>query len=388
MTSPTPTGGKRPPTNTILGLIAAIVFVIAALTFIDSFLEKTERRDVEVQAQQAHLEGARLIKQGKLSQGIEFLRKAHALERANTLYELDLIDALITAAKTDEAEPLMNEIMLREPDDGRANLSAARLMLEKGKTVDAISYYHRAIYGEWPQNAPAHRVAARLELVHLLVTTGKNKELLAELLPLQEEVKPKEGGNGAAIQKELGHLFLVAGSPSRAAASYQALIDHNPKDAEAYAGLGESQLEQGQYREAHAAFLVALRYKPEDPSFRRRLDLSSALTELDPTPRRLASIEKYRRSLHILQLAYDDLNACVAKHPGEASPGETAQLLSAAHDVLSRKLPPNATNELSEGVLGIAEKTWQTRVKACGAGVSPDEEPLRLIIEKLAEYNG
>jgi hypothetical protein len=117
------------------------------------------------------------------------------------------------------------------------------------------------------------------------------------------------------------------------------------------------------------------------------LDLSNALTELDPTPRRLASIEKYRRSLHILQLAYDNRNACVAKRPG-VPPGETAQLLSAAHDVLSRKLPPNATNELSEGVLGIAEKIWQTRVEACGASVSPDEEPLRLIIEKLAQYNG
>jgi len=387
MTSATPAGGKRPPTNTILGLIAAIVFVIAALTFIDSSLEKAERRDVEDQAQRAHIEGARLIKQGKASQGIELLRKAHALDRANTLYELDLIDALITAAKTDEAEPLMNEIMLREPDDGRANLSAARLMLEKGKTADAISYYHRAIYGEWPQNAPAQRVAARLELAHLLVSSGRNKELLAELLPLQEEAKPKQGGNATAIQKELGHLFLMAGSPSRAAASYQTLIDHNPKDSDAYAGLGASQLELGQYREAHAAFLVALRYKPEDPSIRRRLDLSNALTELDPTPRRLASIEKYRRSLHILQLAYDDRNKCVAKRPG-VPPAETAQLLSAAHDVLSRKLPPNATNELSEGVLGIAEKIWQTRVKACGASVSPDEEPLRLIIEKLAQYNG
>ena len=155
-------------------------------------------------------------------------------------------------------------------------------------------------------------------------------------------------------------------------------IDHNPKDADAYAGLGETQLEQGQYRDAHAAFLAALRYRPEDPSIRRRLDLSSALADLDPTPRRLASMEKYRRSLHILQLAYDDLNGCIAKR------AENAQLLSAAHDTLSRKLPANATNELSEGVLGTAEKIWQARVAACGAG----EDPLRLIIEKLAQQSG
>jgi tetratricopeptide (TPR) repeat protein len=379
MTSPNETPGTRPSTNSILGLIAVIAFVIAALAFIDSILEKAEQRDLQSQAQRAHLEGVRLIKQDKTNQGIELLRKAHAWERANILYELDLTDALIAAGKTDEAEPLMTEIMLREPNDGRANLSAARLMLKRGKIADAVSYYHRAIYGEWPENAMAHRVAARLELVHLLVTAGRNKELLAELLPLQEEA-----GKNMTIQKELGHLFLVAGSPSRAAACYQALIDRNPKDADAYVGLGQTQLEQGQYRDAHAAFLVALRYKPEDPSIRRRLDLSSALTDLDPTPRRLASMEKYRRSLRILQLAYDDLNACIAKRPGTPS-AETAQLLSAAHNALSSKPPPNAANELSEGVLGTAEMTWRARVEACGAGVSPDEEPLRLIIEKLAQ---
>lgn len=373
MTSAKQTPGTRPPTNTILRLIAAIAFVIAALTFIDSNLEKAERRDLANQARRAHLEGAGLIKQGKAEQGIELLRKAHALERANTLYELGLIDALIAAAKTEEAEPLMNEILLREPDDGRANLSAARLMFERGKTGDAVSYYHRAIYGDWPENAAAHRVAARMELVRLLVKAGRDKELLAELLPLQEEAR-----KDMTIQKELGHLFLMAGSPARAAASYQALIDHNPKDADAYAGLGETQLEQGQYRDAHAAFLAALRYRPEDPSIRRRLDLSSALTDLDPTPRRLASTEKYRRSLHILQLAYDDLNGCIAKRPG------VSQLLSAAHDTLSSKPPSNPTNELSEGVLGTAEKIWQARVAECGAGA----DPLRLIIEKLAQQSG
>jgi Flp pilus assembly protein TadD len=380
MTSATQTPGTRPPTNTILGLVAAIAFVIAALTFIDSTLEKAEQKDLKTQAQRAHLEGTRLLKQDKAGgQGIDLLRKAHTLERANTGYQLDLIDALIAAGKTEEAEPLMSEIMLREPDDGRTNLSAARLALERGKTGDAISYYHRAIYGDWPQNAPTHRVAARMELVDVLVKTGRNKDLLAELLPLQEESK-----KDMTLQKALGHLFLLAGSPSRAAVSYQALIDHNPKDADAYAGLGETYLEQGQYRDAHAAFFKALSYKPDDASIRPRLDLSSALTDLDPTPRRLASMEKYRRSLHILQLAYDDLNACIAKHPGTPS-AQTTQLLSSAQGALSNKPAANATNEISEGVLGTAEKIWQARTASCDAAVSPKEEPLRLIVEKLAQ---
>ena len=371
--------GRRPSTNSLVGLVFIIAFVIAALAFIDSALEKIEQRDLQSQARQAHAQGAQLVQQGKLNPAIELLRKAHTLERDNTLYELDLIDALIAAKKSEDAEPLMNEILLREPDYGRANLSAARLALEKGKSADAISYYHRAIYGDWPQNAPAHRVAARMELVRLLAAGGRKQELLAELLPLEEEAK-----TNIPIQRELGHLFLFAGSPNRAAEAYRAMIDRNPSDADAHSGLGDAELETGEYRKAQAAFLTAMHYQPRDASIQKRLDLSKALTDQDPTPRRLASMEKYRRSIHILQLAYDNPNACLAQRSG-AQPADAAQALSTARDALAAKPPSHASNELSESVLGIAEKTWQARVAVCGASVSPEDEALRLIIEKLRQ---
>ncbi len=371
--------GRRPSTNSLVGLVFIIAFVIVALAFVDSALEKAEQRDLESQAQQAHAQGVQLVRQGKLNPAIELLRKAHTLERDNTLYELDLIDALIAAKRSEDAQPLMDEILLREPDDGRANLSAARLALEKDKSVDAISYYHRAIYGDWPQNAPAHRVAARMELVHLLAANGRKQELLAELLPIEEEAK-----TNIPIQKELGRLFLVAGSPNRAAEAYRAMIDRDPKDAGAHSGLGDAELEMGEYRNACTAFLTALRYKPRDASIQKRLDLSKALTDLDPTPRRLASMEKYRRSIHILQLAYDNLNACLAQHSG-AQPADAAQALSTARDALAARPPSHASNELSEEALGIAEKTWQARVAVCGPSVSPGDEALRLIIEKLGQ---
>jgi len=130
MTDSNQAAGVRPSTNSLIGLVFIIAFVIVALAFIDSALEKAEQRDLESQAQQAHAQGAQLVRQGKLDPAIELLRKAHTLERDNTLYELDLIDALVAAKRSEDAQPLMNEILLREPDDGRANLSAARFALE------------------------------------------------------------------------------------------------------------------------------------------------------------------------------------------------------------------------------------------------------------------
>jgi tetratricopeptide (TPR) repeat protein len=368
-----------PTRGSIAGLVLIVALVIAALTAVDLVLEQAAQAELNTQAQTAHTAGVLLLQQGKASQAVDLLRKAQALERANSLYELDLIKALIAAGKVAEAEPLMNEILLREPNDGAANLVAARLMVKRDKKTDAAFYYHRAIYGEWLDNAPAHRIAARMELIRLLISEGKHKELLAELLPLQEEA-----GTDQNLQKTIAHLFLVSGSPGRSAEAYHAVIEKNPKDFEAYAGLGEAELEQGRYRNAHAAFLTAYYDKPDNPAIRPKMELSRTLTELDPTSRRLPTMEKYNRSLHILQLVYADFTACSAKQ-AKPMPDETRTLLAADEAALAKQNPAHVTNEVSEGVLGLAEKTWQARIETCGANTSPDEETLRLIVEKLAQ---
>jgi tetratricopeptide (TPR) repeat protein len=363
-----------------------IVIAIAGLTALDVFLEKTQRAEVEGSARRFYLEGSRLLKQRKADQAVELLRRAHALDRQNPNYELELINALMAAGKIDEAEPLMNEVLQREPNDGRANLIAARLSVKKGGTADAEAYYHRAIYGEWPDSsgsadeggqAVRYRISARLELIDFLIAKGKKQELLAELLPLQEEA-----GNDPVIEKKLARLFLIAGSPSRAADVYRALIQQDPRDAEAYAGLGEAELQQGRYQEAKAAFIAAVAHKPNDASLRERMQLANTLTALDPTPRQLSSAEKYRRCLRILDLSRASLERCTASHPGVGS-NETEELLKAAQDALSQKVPAHVTNELAEETLGLAEKIWEARIKVCGASALVEEEPLRLIMEKL-----
>ncbi|MGI9073533.1 MAG: tetratricopeptide repeat protein [Bryobacteraceae bacterium] len=272
----------------------------------------------------------------------------------------------------------MNDTLQREPNDGRANLVAARLMNKERRTTDAEAYYHRAIYGEWPSNAPAHRTSARMELIDFLVANRKKQELLAELLPLQEEA-----GDNPAVEKRLAHLFLVAGSASRSAEVYHLLIQQNPSDAEAYAGLGEAELEHGRYRAAKAAFIAAFMHKPNGVFLRQRMQLANMMTTLDPTPRELPSVEKYRRGLRILDLSRASLEQCITSH-ANASSNETQELLGGAQVALSAKARARVTDELTEETLDLTEKIWQARIKACGASTSPEEEPLRLIMERLS----
>ena len=106
--------------------------------------------------------------------------------------------------------------------------------------------------------------------------------------------------------------------------------------------------------------------------------MASALTALDPTSRRLPSMEKYRRSLRVLQLTFAAAS-CLNKNT-EAKP-----LLDAAQSAIAQKVPARLTNEDSEAKLELAEKLWHARLKDCGGEPGTNEEALRLIMEKLSK---
>ncbi len=271
------------PTGTRVGAVWAVIVVVAiGLAAVDQSLARVESAEIRNTAQRSYTTGARLRAEGKANDAIDFLRDAHALERSNPEYELELIEALTAGGKTAEAEPLLTDILQREPNDGRANLIAARVANREGNTADAEAYYHRAIYGGWSGDAAAYRVSARMELIDLLVERNRKQELLAELISLDAEAPASD-----KIQKRLAQLFLVAGSPPRAASVYQALVDKDPADIAAYEGLGDAELEQGRYAAAHEAFLRAFYREPGNESVRTHLEMLNTVTGLDPTLRQL-----------------------------------------------------------------------------------------------------
>ncbi|MBI1897943.1 MAG: tetratricopeptide repeat protein [Acidobacteria bacterium] len=360
-----------------IGSVSAILVLIGALLAVDFFLAKTDQAEVRQEATHFYSEGSRLLREGKAAEAEEMLRRAHALARGNRQYQLQLVAALLATAKSREAENLLQDLLRKEPNDGRANLLAARLAVQAGRTADAESYYHRAIYGVWHEKPAAHRMEVRLELIDLLAARHAEKELLAELLPLEAEAP-----DDRAMRQRIASLYLVAGSPARSERAFRALIQDDPINAEAYAGLGEAELALGNYPGAQAAFRAALVRNPGDHATRQRLELARNLTELDPTPRRLSSSEKYRRSITILQRAADALERCTTQSQGSASE-DSAQLLAAAAKALTKRPRGVITNELSEEKLSLGEQLWRARAKLCPA--APSEEVLSLIMDKLSQ---
>jgi tetratricopeptide (TPR) repeat protein len=353
-----------------------LIAIVTALSLLDRFLTKVESAEVHATAQRSYTVGSRLLAAGNPAKAIEPLRDAHAAERQNPEYELALIRAEMEAGKTADAEPLMNEMLMREPNDGQVNLIAARLITKEGDDTDAEAYYHRAIYGEWKNDPAAHRITARMELIGDLVKRGKKQELLAELISLGAEpaASPK-------VREQLAELYSLAGSPSRAAEIYREMTAKNPNDTGAYEGLGEAELEQGQYNAARSAFLQGFFRDPNNASLRSHLQTLNTVVGLDPTLRQLTSREKYRRSTRILDMTRTGLASCLEKNP-EAGASD-ARLLAAADAALSNKVPAHVTNEAAESVLALAEAVWRARNGACSAR-SEEEDVLNLLMKKLA----
>ncbi len=360
----------------LTGTVAAIAFIVIGLSALDRFLASVESAELSSSARRSYLAGSRLLAEGKAAAAVDPLQEAHAVERENREYALTLIAALMTAGKMADAETLMNELLEREPNDGRTNLAAARLKAKEGNFADAESYYHRAIYGAWPGEGHGRRTAVRLELIDLLKKRDRKQELLAELISLEAEATADP-----ETQKRLARLFLAADSPARAARIYRATVQKNPKDAAAYEGLGQAELAQGEYAAAHAAFEAAFLRDPNDASILSHLVTLNTVVALDPTVRKLTSAEKYSRSMRILEMARAGLAQCVASNPSGGS-GEAGRLLTASAATIASKAPAHATNEIAEGVLGIAEAVWRAQNQACGTPAG-DDDALNLIMKKV-----
>jgi tetratricopeptide (TPR) repeat protein len=359
---------KRPG----VALIAILLGSIGGLWTIDVFLARLESSELKSESRRSFDTGLRLLHQNQTARALDQLRKAYALDRTNQAYGLNLAAALIASDKLDDAQRLLTEILEHSPNDGEPNLIEARSMVRNERFSEASAYYHRAIYGIWAGDAQARRIQARLELATMLAEHGSQKDLLAELLPLESDAP----GN-VPVQKQVARLYVLAGSPARAESVYRSLIRTDSHDPNNYAGLGDAELALGDYRAAQVAFEDAARYGgPGD--LKPRVALAAEMASLDPTLRRLSSREKFSRSLRILQLARDALAVCAGT--------ETAkEMVASADKVLAKKIALNVSNELAEERLSLAERLWSLRIDTCPAGAPGQEEPIRLIMVKLIQ---
>ncbi len=195
-----------------LRTFSLVAVAMAALFAADTFLAKTEAAESRIEAARLFALGQSLLDQGHNAEAVDRLKDALEIERGNREYQRILLaQAQLAAGQAADAEATLTDVLLSDSTDGPANLAMGRVLVKEGRTREAISYYHRAVYGQWKDDAQKNRLQVRMELIDLLAQQNSKDELLAELLAAQDQMP-----GDVAERMRIGRLFLAAGSPGRA----------------------------------------------------------------------------------------------------------------------------------------------------------------------------
>jgi tetratricopeptide (TPR) repeat protein len=354
--------------------MSLVFLAISAIAVADMFLAKTERAESRVEAARLFKQGQAAITHGESAEAIERIKDAISIERGNRDYLRTLAQAQLTAGKTADAESTLADLLQTDSTDGLASLIMARVLVKEDRFSEAVSYFHRAVYGRWNQDAAANQLRARFELIDLLAQRNSKEDLLAELLPIQDQPS-----GDLKMRTRLGQWFLQAGSPARAAVLFRAVLHDAPSNADAYEGLGEAEFAQSQYRGAQRDFQAALRLDPEDQAARKSLELCNELLTLDPTLRGLGHEERFRRSLKLVELTEGESSQCAGPNPAPELQG----LLDVAAKALKAHVSAARQSDASESNLDLAEQLWARR-KECKPPPATDS-PLALVLARIAQ---
>lgn len=344
------------PAASVSEFIATFAVVLAAivgLLLFDTALAKVDSSQRKSYAAREFGAAERLISLGRIDQAGEHLRTAATLDGDNIAYGTALAGTTLAEGRPDDAEQMLLPVLERNATNGAANLAMARVLVKEGRVDEAKSYYHRAIYGVWPHGADQSRTAARFELIDLLAQSNAKQELLSELLPIQDDTT-----NGVAQRKRIAHLFVTAGSPSRAMAIFREVLRHDPRDSDAFLGLADAALSTGDFATARADLLAAQKLVPDDSSVLARISVTDSVIALDPTQRGLSLAEQARRSRNLLQMTVASARRCLA-----AQAPQVAAALDSATSLVSSAGAAGAQS--IEQNLSLAEQVWGLRSSRC-----------------------
>lgn len=372
----------------------AVVLVVAFT--VTGFLSSAYRQAHVTRGHRHYEIGQALQRAGNLEGAAEEYRKALLFLPDEPDYRLSLSVALVELGKLDEAQSHLQELLEADPTNGLINLMMARIDERRHKTSQAIDNFQRAVYGYWPRDKLQQRHAARWELVGLLEQQNRPNEVIGELLQLYANAPddPEE-------RSKIGFLLLHYGATSDAVNLFRELVRDHPRYVEGYHGLGQSQLDSGDYLAARREFQRAAHLDPGDHENFKLLALANSIIELDPSLPRLRAAERLRRSHLVLARVLHDLEACnpanVPQIPNKAKRANNAALAVTVTPPLAQPLQQQLNDaatllnaklaDLDQAALDMqdaAGRLWKDRAEFC-PGNAPHDQPLELVLGRIAQ---
>jgi tetratricopeptide (TPR) repeat protein len=364
------------PTATVSEFIATFAIILAAivgLILFDTALARVDARERKIYAGREFATGQRLMAAGNTSTATEHLRAATSLDAENPAYATALADAILADGRPEDAQLILAPLLERDPTDGAANLAMARVLAQEKKLDAAKAYYHSAIYGTWPGGDRSKKLTARFELIDVLSRANARQELLAELLPIQDD-STIDGDH----RKMIAHLFVQAGSPARAVTIFREFLRRNPGDVDAYVGLAEAALSLGDLPTARNDFVAAQKLTPDTTSMKSRIAVVDSAIALDPSQTGLAVAEQNRRSQQLLELTVASVRKCLGAQAPDVAPAlDSTRLMLLSH------APAEGQAQSIQQTISVAVQLWGLKRARCNQ--TQDNSALALVHSRIAQ---
>ncbi|HEY1239200.1 MAG TPA: chloride channel protein [Bryobacteraceae bacterium] len=349
-----------------LPMLAGVLAALAGLAVLAGFFNYFYRSERSTEAQSYQRTGTRLLGEHRYEEAVEQFRKALSISH-NTDDRLRLGLALADAGHANEASSYLNQVLRERPQNGPANLGMAHVLAQQGHIDDAVMRYQRAAYGSWPEKPQENRVQARFELIEMLLKAGRRAEGRGELLALAAQA-----AQDTATRERVGGMLADSGLYKEAGDVYRGIVQHEPRNASAYAGLGEAEFHLGDYAAAEQAFRRAVSIDPSNKDAAQKADVSKAILALDPTVVGLRPEERYRRGQTVLRKVFQEQAQCTQPSGSDAQAARTA---------LSRKRRPPSYTDAADADIALAERIWAARGASCNA--THTDEALSVLMTKL-----
>jgi tetratricopeptide (TPR) repeat protein len=247
------------------------------------------------------------LKAHRYELAVNEFRTALLYSRDNYTYQLDLAEALVGLKKTNEADAYLVNLWEREPENGLVNLELARIAVQRGKTEQALRYYHNAIYAIWPGDQEVQRRDARLELIEYLLSINAKTQAQAELIALAENL-----GEDPATHARVGDLFMQAQDYEHALAEYRQSLKLDRHTPVALAGAGHAAFELGRYDLAQRSLEAAVAANPTDTQSAELLKTTELVVQMDPFRRQISVSQRHRIVIQAFNAAGERLKSCPA----------------------------------------------------------------------------
>ncbi len=131
-------------------LVLIICFVLLLLMFsVTALVSRLYHKKIHTLADQWFAQGEAAFHAADARSAISDYHNALVYSPNNSIFQLHLAQALAAAGRLDEARSYLINLLAESPGNGEINLEFARISAREGARLDAVRYYHSAIYGVW-----------------------------------------------------------------------------------------------------------------------------------------------------------------------------------------------------------------------------------------------